>query len=39
VSIVQQHQAARAHMLSLTFEDYEREVRRVLNAVLGAGGF
>ena len=39
LSIVQQHQAARAHMLALTFEDYEREVRRVLNAVLGAGGF
>ncbi len=39
LSIVQQHQAARAHMLSLTFEDFEREVRGVLNGVLGAGGF
>jgi spermidine dehydrogenase len=39
LSIVQQHQAARAHLLSLTFEDFEREVRTVLNGVLGAGGF
>jgi spermidine dehydrogenase len=39
LSIIQQHQAARAHMLSLTFEDFEREVRSVLNGVLGAGGF
>lgn len=39
LSIVQQHQAARAHLLSMTFEDFEREVRTVLNGVLGAGGF
>jgi spermidine dehydrogenase len=39
LSIVQQHQAARAQLLSMSFEDFEREVRRVLNAVLGGGGF
>jgi spermidine dehydrogenase len=39
LSIVQQHQAARAHLLSMTCEDFEREVRGVLNGVLGAGGF
>ena len=26
-------------MLTMQFEDFEREVRRVLNAMLGAGGF
>jgi spermidine dehydrogenase len=39
LSIAQQHQAARAHLLSLTFEDFEREVRTVMSGVLGAGGF
>ena len=39
VSVAEQHRAARARMLAMQFEDYEREVRRVLNALLGTGGF
>jgi spermidine dehydrogenase len=39
MSIIQQHQAARSQLLSLSFEDFERAVRSVLNGVLGAGGF
>ena len=39
LGIVEQHQAARALLLSMSFEDFEREVRRVLNSVLGPGGF
>jgi len=31
--------AARAQMLAMPFEDYEREVRRVLASLLGPGGF
>lgn len=31
--------ASRARMLALTFEDYEREVRTVLNGMLGPAGF
>lgn len=31
--------AARERMLAMTFEDFEREVRSVLNSLLGAGGF
>ena len=30
---------ARARMLAMPFEDYEREVRSVLNSLLGPGGF
>jgi len=39
LGIVEQHQAARALLLSMSFEDFEREVRRVLNGIYGAGGF
>jgi spermidine dehydrogenase len=31
--------AARTRLLAMAFEDYEREVRRVLNGLLGPGGF
>ena len=34
-----QHRAARADMLNLTFEDYEREFRTVLGGMLAGGGF
>jgi spermidine dehydrogenase len=39
LDIVGQHQAARALLLSMSFEDFEREVRRVLNGIYGASGF
>jgi len=39
LKIVEQHQAARALLLSMSFEDFEREIRRVLNSIYGAGGF
>jgi spermidine dehydrogenase len=39
LGIVQQHQAARAQMLAMPFEDFEREVRSVLSGMLGSGGF
>ena len=39
LGIVEQHQAARALLLSMSFEDFEREVRRVLNGIYGASGF
>jgi spermidine dehydrogenase len=39
VSVADQHRIARTRMLTMQFEDFEREVRRVLNATLGAGGF
>ena len=38
-SLAGQARAARAQMLAMPFEDYEREVRSVLNSLLGAGGF
>ncbi len=31
--------AARGRMLGMAFDDYEREVRRILNGLLGPGGF
>ena len=34
-----QARAARAQMLAMPFEDYEREVRSVLQSLLGPGGF
>jgi len=34
-----QARAARAKMLAMSFEDYEREVRSVLNSLLGPAGF
>jgi len=37
--VADQHRSARARMLAMTFEDYERESRRILNGMLGAGGF
>lgn len=39
LGIVQQHQAARAQMLAMPFGDFEREVRSLLNGMLGSGGF
>jgi spermidine dehydrogenase len=35
----EQHHASRAKLLSMNFEDFEREVRAVLNGMLGPGGF
>ncbi len=37
--VADQHRAARAQLLAMPFEDFEREVRQVLNGMLGAGGF
>jgi spermidine dehydrogenase len=39
MSIAEQHRAARQRLLEMQFEDFEREVRTVLNGLLGAGGF
>jgi spermidine dehydrogenase len=39
VSLQDQCRAAREKMLSLSFEDYEREVRTVLDGMLGPAGF
>jgi spermidine dehydrogenase len=39
LSVADAHRVAQARMLEMQFEDYEREVRRVLRALLGAGGF
>jgi spermidine dehydrogenase len=39
LSISQQNQAGRAHLLGMSFEDHEREVRTVLNGIWGASGF
>jgi spermidine dehydrogenase len=38
-SVADQARADRGRMLGMTFEDYEREVRRVFNGLLGDGGF
>ncbi len=38
-SVADQMRAARAQMLAMPFEDYEREVRSVLASLLGPGGF
>jgi spermidine dehydrogenase len=38
-SVADQMRAARAQMLAMPFEDYEREVRSVLSSLLGPGGF
>jgi spermidine dehydrogenase len=35
----EQHRESRRKMLAMGFEDYEREVRTVLNGLLGPGGF
>ncbi len=37
--IREQHRAARTRMLSMEFADFEREVRTVLNGMLGSAGF
>ncbi len=34
-----QHRASRARLLAMEFEEFEREVRVVLDGMLGAGGF
>ena len=39
VPIKEQHRASRALMLAMTFEDFEREVRTVLDGMLGPAGF
>ena len=38
-SLASQARTARAQMLAMPFEDYEREVRGVLQSLLGPGGF
>ena len=38
-SVADQMRAARAQMLAMSFEDYEREVRSILASLLGPGGF
>ena len=38
-SLANQARMARAKMLGMSFEDYEREVRSVLTSLLGPGGF
>ena len=38
-SVADQARLDRGRMLAMTFEDYEREVRSVLNSLLGRGGF
>jgi spermidine dehydrogenase len=38
-SLAAQARAARAEMLTMSFEDYERELRRMLASLLGPGGF
>jgi len=35
----EQHRASRAILLAMTFEDFEREVRTVLDGMLGSAGF
>jgi spermidine dehydrogenase len=39
VSAREQHRASRAMLLAMTFEDFEREVRTVLDGMLGSAGF
>jgi len=39
LSITQQSQAGRAHLLSMNFDDFEREVRTVMLGVWGESGF
>ncbi|MFT5521267.1 MAG: spermidine dehydrogenase [Enterobacterales bacterium] len=39
LTIKEQHRNSRMQMLSLKFEDYEREVRTVLDGMLGPAGF
>jgi len=39
IQIREQHRASRALLLAMTLEDFEREVRRVLDGLLGPAGF
>jgi spermidine dehydrogenase len=39
VSVQEQHRASRALLLAMTFDDFEREVRTVLDGMLGPAGF
>jgi spermidine dehydrogenase len=39
VPVKEQHRASRAILLAMTFEDFEREVRTVLDGMLGSAGF
>jgi len=39
LSISQQNQAGAVRLLGMSFEDYEREIRTVMNGVWGASGF
>jgi spermidine dehydrogenase len=39
VAAREQHRASRALLLAMTFEDFEREVRTVLDGMLGPAGF
>ncbi len=39
ITVADQTRAARAQLLGMAFEDYEREVRQVLNSLLGPAGF
>ncbi len=39
VPVKEQHRASRALLLSMTFDDFEREVRTVLDGMLGPAGF
>jgi spermidine dehydrogenase len=39
VSVKEQHRASRALLLAMTFEDFEREVRTVLDGMLSQAGF
>ena len=39
LSVKEQHRASRARLLTMTFEDFEREVRTVLDGMLSPAGF
>ena len=39
IPVREQHRASRAALLAMTFEDFEREVRTVLDGMLGPAGF
>jgi len=39
IPVREQHRASRAILLAMTFEDFEREVRTVLDGMLGSAGF
>ena len=39
VPVQEQHRASRALLLAMTFDDFEREVRSVLDGMLGPAGF